>query len=39
MNVDTAKNDLPLTHDTIHRKYDAKAISSKVQYSYVTSAS
>jgi len=30
-NVETARNNLPRTHDTFRRKYDAKAVSSKVQ--------
>ena len=30
-NKETARNDLPITGDTFRRKYDAKAVSSKVQ--------
>jgi len=29
--VDTAKTDLPITHDTFRKKYDVTAISNKVQ--------
>jgi len=30
-NVETARNDVPITHDTFRRKSDVKAVSSKVQ--------
>jgi len=29
MNVETARNELPVTHDTFCRKADVKAVSSK----------
>jgi len=29
--VETTRNDLPVTHDTFRRKFDVKAVSNKVQ--------
>jgi len=33
-NVETARNDLPVVHDTFRRKQDANAVSSKFMYRY-----
>jgi len=33
-NVDTARNDLPVIHDTFRRKQDVKPVFSKFRYRY-----
>jgi len=38
-NKQTARNDLPATHDNFCRKKDVKAVSSKIQYCRVASGS